>query len=117
MYKLLVIPVYTLIYFQWYYDPFQIPNLTALLTLNLIRCTPSGISSSFTRRFENLPPELRNKIANLMPGQLLSASCNYLMPQAYWSRVFLQIPFLWDVDAEAIARRLSEADTAGFKWD
>lgn len=117
MYKLPVIPIYTLIYFQWYYDPLQIPNLTASLTSNLIRCAPRGTSSSFTRRFENLPPELRNKIANLIPGQLPAASCNYLMPQAYWKRVFLQIPFLWDVDAEAIARRSSEADTTGFEWD
>lgn len=84
---------------------------------NLTQYVPETPASKFRSSFENLPQKIKDQIADLIPGQPLAASCNYLMPESQWKRVFLQIPFLWDIDEKAIAEKVLEADVAGVEWD
>jgi hypothetical protein len=77
---------------------------------NLTQPISETPTSSFARRFESLPQEIKDHIADLMPGQPLAASCNYLMPQPQWKRVFLQIPFLWDLDEQVVAQTADDWD-------
>lgn len=79
---------------------------------NLTQYVPETAASKFRSSFANLPQKIQDQIADLIPGQPLAASCNYLMPQSKWKRVFLQIPFLWDIDEKVL-----KADEAGVEWD
>jgi hypothetical protein len=78
---------------------------------------PCGSISNLSQRFDSLPRELKDKITDFIPGHPLAASCNYLIPQLYWKHIFLQIPFLWDIDREVIEKKALEVDTKGFAWD
>ncbi|KAH6876727.1 hypothetical protein B0T10DRAFT_585112 [Thelonectria olida] len=98
----------------WNHDPLLVPDLTAKLLSNLEQVDAS--SSPFAANFASLPPEVRDMIDPLVLRVPVNIECNYRMPQAYWKEIFFQIPFLWDLDKEVIASKLS-TDLAGKEWN
>lgn len=61
----------------------------------------------FTRHFAVLPQEIRDNIMSFLLVEAVALDCNYLAPQSYWKQLFLNIPFLWDLDLTVIDRKSS----------
>ncbi|KAM0544978.1 hypothetical protein ACHAPJ_011558 [Fusarium lateritium] len=89
----------------WRYDPFHIPNLTSRLLENL---QPMGYYSTKDSKFHNmmgnLPKELVDEVISHLLSGIMSPYTTDLMPQRFWKQVFVQIPFLWDLDVEQVQR-------------
>ncbi|KAH7115468.1 hypothetical protein B0J13DRAFT_572179 [Dactylonectria estremocensis] len=58
-----------------------------------------------------------NIIMPLLLRGPIRIDCNYLMPQTRWKDIFLQIPFLWDLDREVIASKPSSVAPEGKEWN
>ncbi|KAI8666030.1 hypothetical protein NCS57_00826300 [Fusarium keratoplasticum] len=101
----------------WEADPLYIPNFTSHFVYNL---KPHEQQDSdhiqFSKLFRGLPREIKDQIINLLPQRSLPIDCTYLMPQDEWKHVFINIPFLWDLDHEAIHKKTHSAPP-NTEWD
>ncbi|KAJ3464570.1 hypothetical protein MRS44_009356 [Fusarium solani] len=100
-------------------DPLHIPDLTSRLVSDL---KPHEEQEShhtrFNELFRGLPREVKHQIVDLLPQGSLPLDCNYLMPQEEWKHVFVRIPFLWDLDHEAIYKKaLSAPPNTEWNWE
>ncbi|KAH6950881.1 hypothetical protein DER45DRAFT_409253 [Fusarium avenaceum] len=97
----------------WNDDPEHIPGLTSSLLSNLDEYLPSRHPlPTFRDRFKVLPQEIKDRILYFLPSKLPLA-CTYLLDQSYWYIVFLQVPFLWDLDLAMVQAKLGENTTDG----
>ncbi|KAF4454838.1 hypothetical protein F53441_2708 [Fusarium austroafricanum] len=90
----------------WDRDPFHIPNLTSRLLENLSSCHMDcrRERSQFQNMLGNLPKELVDEvIGHILSGSMTEHSTD-LMPQRFWKQIFIQIPFLWDLDVEQVEK-------------
>ncbi|KAF5673558.1 hypothetical protein FCIRC_8021 [Fusarium circinatum] len=83
---------------QWDEDPIDIPNLTSSLLANLERLDDSSAKTSA----EALPEELNDHVHDFFYDTQALPKDNYLFSQPVWKEIFLQIPFLWDLDTQAV---------------
>lgn len=85
---------------------------------NLTR-TSKDITSfpQFQNLFATLPKELKNQIGLLVLSDSIALDCNYLAPQSLWKQLFLQIPFLWDLETDVICRKTSSIAFGGDGWN
>jgi hypothetical protein len=74
-------------------------------------------SSAFASNFASFPREIADMIMSLLLREPINIECNYLVPQTYWRDLFLQTPFLWDLDREVIASKVSAETLAGKEWN
>ncbi|EKG10340.1 hypothetical protein MPH_12621 [Macrophomina phaseolina MS6] len=101
----------------------NIPNLTASILEKLkpaqAHLTPS--TTAFRDRLGKLPQEMRDHIFSFMfSDHGFSSECTYLAPQAAWMNMLLDghtIPFLWDLDREAVEQKVAEGLSTGIEWD
>lgn len=63
-----------------------------------------------------MPQEIRDNIMSFLLVESVALDCNYLAPQSYWKQLFLNIPFLWDLDLTVIDRKPSPIEK-GVGWD
>jgi hypothetical protein len=59
-----------------------------------------------------LDQEIKDRILYFLPSKLPLA-CTYLLDQSYWYTVFLQVPFLWDLDLAMVQAKLGGNTTDG----
>ncbi|KAI8691831.1 COesterase domain-containing protein [Fusarium sp. Ph1] len=100
----------------WEADPISIPGLTVDLMCNLRPALQTSPFPRFTRHFTALPQEIRDNIMSFLLVESVALDCNYLAPQSYWKQLFLNIPFLWDLDLTVIDRKPSPIEK-GVGWD
>ncbi|KAH7140183.1 hypothetical protein B0J13DRAFT_557328 [Dactylonectria estremocensis] len=105
----------------WDEDPLQIPDLTVSLLSGLEQVNPQNGNLQFRSHLASLPQGIWNEIKDLVLSSVLlgptPVECNYLMPQSFWREVFLQIPFLWDLDQGIIDKKSLEAELEGNEWN
>ncbi|KAL3605125.1 hypothetical protein FPOAC2_00067 [Fusarium poae] len=106
----------------WNEDPIDIPNLTTALIENLEHAPePSSQLPEDLKQFRNhieaLPQRIKDSICSSFQYGQTSLKCTYLMPQSMWKQVFFQIPFLWDLDAEAVYNKTGKETTEMEKWN
>ncbi|KAH8670611.1 hypothetical protein BGZ61DRAFT_497746 [Ilyonectria robusta] len=104
----------------WDDDPLHIPNLTSSLVSALEQVQPPHMTLRFRSYFAILPQEIQDDIKDLVMSSLMhepfTLDCNYLVPQSFWKSLFLQVPFLWDVDEDIINKKLLPIMT-GNEWN
>lgn len=75
----------------------------------------------FRSYFAVLPQEIQDDIKDLVMPSLVhepfTLDCNYLVPQSFWKSLFLQVPFLWDVDQDIINKKLLPIAVTGNEWN
>ncbi|KAJ4267131.1 hypothetical protein NW762_003230 [Fusarium torreyae] len=65
----------------------------------------------------NLPKELVDEIISHLLSGSMSPYTTDLMPQRIWKQVFVQIPFLWDLDVEQVQQFPSVNNDPNEEWD
>ncbi|CAG7564519.1 unnamed protein product [Fusarium equiseti] len=100
------------VYGHWNADPECVPILThsPLSNLDEYEPTPNPLSS-FKDHLEALPQEIKDRILQFLPYDM-PLECTYLLDQSHWCALFLQIPFLWDLNVTMVHAKLS-GDTLG----
>ncbi|RSL48521.1 hypothetical protein CEP54_012878 [Fusarium duplospermum] len=99
----------------WLDDPLVIPDLTSRLLSNLQLVEPYKTRpSSLQTNLESLPQELQDRIISLLRVETIGLDCTRLLLQSYWKQLFLQIPFLWDLDKSLVSEY---KDKDGKVWD
>ncbi|GKU00103.1 hypothetical protein FLAG1_06046 [Fusarium langsethiae] len=100
----------------WNSDPEYIPDLTRSLLSNLdeyeIRPNPLP---SLKDHLEALPQEIKDHILQFLLYDDFPLECTYLLDQSYWYTLFLQIPFLWDLDLAMVHTKLFGNSSDGQK--
>ncbi|KAJ3545930.1 hypothetical protein NM208_g2262 [Fusarium decemcellulare] len=106
----------------WDCDPLHIPKLTESILANLKPYKPTTPSRQLAH-FDRLPQNIKKYIMVLTINHLIDTDgyiwgvspfdCTYLVPQVYWKEAFLRIPFLWDIDRDAV-NSMSGSD---FDWE
>jgi hypothetical protein len=66
---------------------------------------------------EMSPNEIKDHICSFFQDGDFSLECNYLMPQFMWAEVFFKIPFLWDLDTEAVYEKTGSSKDDLEKWN
>lgn len=108
---------------QYAAGAWNIPNLTAGLVAQLqpVRSHAAQSQSAFRARFEQLPQEMQDHIlSSVFSEPEFSSQCTKLVPQSVWMDMLLNdriIPFLWDLDREALERKIAEGQKMGVEWD
>ncbi|KAF5609661.1 uncharacterized protein FSUBG_3868 [Fusarium subglutinans] len=106
----------------WDEDPVAIPDLSILLIQNLapagdaVHRLPNNLNK-FRKHVESLPQEVKDLICSFVAQAPLHLECNYIMPQSMWRQVLLQVPFLWDLDAQAVHDKAVSRDSESLQWD
>ncbi|KAH6987735.1 hypothetical protein BKA56DRAFT_612487 [Ilyonectria sp. MPI-CAGE-AT-0026] len=108
----------------WKADPEYIPGLTAGLFANIEeRGHAQDASSAFMERFDTCPREIKDHILGFVLCQRMPLECNYVLDQRYWRELFVQIPFLWDLDLAMVNSKLlpsgedARAGSLGLDWE
>ncbi|KAM0270078.1 hypothetical protein ACHAPA_003592 [Fusarium lateritium] len=98
----------------WDDDPIEIPDLTSTLLSNLERLDDNSAQPST----EVSPEQIKDYVKSFSrdPNSFLKDDNN--IPQSVYKELFFQIPFLWDLDVEAVNNKTgSEAgDSEQWNW-
>jgi len=85
---------------QWDYNPLCIPNLTGRLLENL---------TSTATECHTKPSKSPGELVDEIVGQIVSGNwtsygppTSYTLPQPFWKKILVNIPFLWDIDVEQV---------------
>ncbi|KIL84127.1 hypothetical protein FAVG1_12704 [Fusarium avenaceum] len=106
----------------WDEDPIAIPNLTTELIANFeFAPEPSNQLTEDLKNFRNrvkaLPQEVKDHICSFFQHGQTTLQCTYLMPQSMWKQVFFQIPFLWDLNAQAVYDKTGKETAEIERWN
>ncbi|CEI63628.1 hypothetical protein FVEN_g6758 [Fusarium venenatum] len=106
----------------WNEDPIAIPNLTTALIENLEHAPEPSSQlpedlGQLTNHVEALPQKVKAHIYSLFQYGQSSLECTYLIPQSVWKQFFFQIPFLWDLDAQAVYHKTGKETAEIEKWN
>ncbi|KAF4968099.1 hypothetical protein FSARC_4460 [Fusarium sarcochroum] len=94
---------------------YYLPHWTSEDSEEWYSSPPASTSSRlFQERLDSLPQELKDKIISHLGCGLVTEVSNHLLPQSYWKQLLVQIPFLWDLDADKVQQF---PDIPGKEWD
>ncbi|RSL66699.1 hypothetical protein CEP51_012776 [Fusarium floridanum] len=101
----------------WLDDPLVIPDLTGRLLSNLQLVEPHTTRpGSLQTSLESLPQELQDRAISLLRVGTIGLDCTHLLPQSYWKQLFLEIPFLWDLD-KSLVSEYKDKDGKEWYWE
>ncbi|KAF5574237.1 uncharacterized protein FSUBG_14064 [Fusarium subglutinans] len=97
----------------WDENPMDIPDLTSSLLANLERLDDNSVETSA----EVLPEGLHDYIQDFFHDTKAFPKDNYLLSQPVWKEIFLQIPFLWDLDTQIVHDKTGSDLEEVKKWN
>ncbi|KAF4991476.1 hypothetical protein FGRMN_7787 [Fusarium graminum] len=99
----------------WNEDPIVIPDLTSRLLSNLERLDKSSVETSTGA----LPEDIKDHAHTYFYDIQFSLQNNRKISQSSWKEIFVQIPFLWDLDIEAVNSKTGSnmKDIENWNWE
>jgi len=98
---------------QWDEDPIEIPDLTSRLLSNLE--TLDDISAKVSA--EVSPEQEKDYVLSFFQDTHSFPKGDHKISQSIWKEIFLRIPFLWDLDIEAVYNRSGSNARNVEKWN